>query len=172
MEIIKTTKTVEEIVGYKAFDGMEFDSKEECEKYENTASAVIKKRFMETCVKHVIEDIEITDEGENYFESGIGEGYASAIVRIENEEELKIALMYQELVLEDLHIKSRRFSSDDFGKDLLCYIGDCSYNEGDGSLDVGYENCYIWGTIDECVQQYRYCLLKIFDHDKNGKKNK
>ena len=34
MKEIKTTKTIEEITGYEAFDGNRFSTKEECEKYE------------------------------------------------------------------------------------------------------------------------------------------
>lgn len=167
MEIIKVTKTVEEITGYKAFDGTEFKTKEECEKYEETASAVIKKRFMETCIKHIIEDSVVTGEGGDFFEASVGDCYSSAIVRIENEEELKIALMYQELI--GSHAKRRMFSANDFGKDLLCYIGECNHCV-DGTMVFEFDNCYIWGTIDECVEQYRHSLMKIFDYDKNGKK--
>lgn len=40
MKAITNVKTVEEIVGYEACDGTRFTTKEECQKYEDTAKAV------------------------------------------------------------------------------------------------------------------------------------
>lgn len=41
MEIIKRTRTIEEVVGYKSKDGKEFATKEECEKWEKSAKGVL-----------------------------------------------------------------------------------------------------------------------------------
>lgn len=41
MKEIKETRTIEEVKGYEANDGTFFSNKEECEKYEKTAKAVI-----------------------------------------------------------------------------------------------------------------------------------
>ncbi len=43
MKEIKTTKTIEEVTGYKAFDGQFFRSKEECTLYESSAEAATKQ---------------------------------------------------------------------------------------------------------------------------------
>ena len=54
MKAITNVKTVEEIVGYEACDGTRFTTKEECQKYENTAEAVIKGRFKKLVVKEMV----------------------------------------------------------------------------------------------------------------------
>lgn len=44
MREVKETKTIEEIRGYEANDGTFFRSREECEKYENSALGILKER--------------------------------------------------------------------------------------------------------------------------------
>lgn len=162
MEVKKITKTIEEVVGYVAFDGTEFKDKAECEKYENTAEAIINHRFAESCVKHMMVDSMATEIGDGYWEAGCGEEYYSGIVQINNDEELQIALMFQEL-----HCKSakRKFSTSDYGKDLVVYLGEREYKTG----RCIFENCYIWGTIDECAEQFRKALMNFYEFDNNGK---
>ena len=45
MKKITKTKTIEEVIGYEAYDGTHFEVREECEKYEKTAKAVIEMRI-------------------------------------------------------------------------------------------------------------------------------
>lgn len=44
MKKITETKTIEEVVGYMAFDGTTFKDSEECKTYENSAEGIIKAR--------------------------------------------------------------------------------------------------------------------------------
>lgn len=43
MKINKTTKTIEEITSYEAFDGTQFKTESECIKYEESAHSAVKK---------------------------------------------------------------------------------------------------------------------------------
>lgn len=55
MKELKRTETIEKIIGYEANDGTHFNSKEECEKYEKTAFAVVHERFRKLVVKEMSE---------------------------------------------------------------------------------------------------------------------
>jgi len=158
MEVKKITKTVEEVVGYVAFDGREFKEQAECEKYEATAHAVIKREFVEKCVKHEVEEAVATGNGDDYYCSGCGEDYYDAIVCIHNEDELRIAQMFQEVVRP--YVK-RRFTTDDIGKELVVVIGERDYK----TKKFLYDNCYIEGTVDEMVENFRTSILRLFDAD-------
>ena len=47
MKEIKTTRTIEEVTGYEAFDGTRFGEREECKKYEESAEGVLKARVQQ-----------------------------------------------------------------------------------------------------------------------------
>lgn len=49
-EIQKTKEHIEYITVYQANDGTEFQNREECEKYEQTASAVLRTRFLKLVI--------------------------------------------------------------------------------------------------------------------------
>lgn len=148
MEIKKITKTIEEVVGYVAFDGTEFKEKEECEKYERTANAVIVQRFIKITVKE-LEEVVITGDGNNYLGSGCGDDWYDALIKIENEDDLKAAQMYQNLVEHPKYPYERKFTNDDIGKELVVSIGE------------HHEHCYIYGTIDECVDAFRKAIMQF-----------
>lgn len=157
METIKTTRTIEEVIGYKAFDGTEFKDKEECKKYENTARNVIIKNFKEIVIK-VLEGYTMTNLTIDKRTCadvcplcGCGEDWHYALICIKDENDLKIAQMYQELAFSNA---KRRFTSDDIGKELVISVGE-SYGD----------HCYVWGTIDECVDNYRKALMMFKDDD-------
>jgi len=155
MEIKKITKTIEEVVGYVAFDGKEFKVKEECEKYEGTAHAVIKREFIEKCVRYEVEEAVASDCGNGYYCAGCGEDYYDAVVHIHNEDELRIAQMFQEIVRPTV---KRRFTTEDIGKDLIVVIGERDYK----TKQFNYDNCYIYGTIDEMVEEFRKSIGILF----------
>ena len=156
MEVKKITKTVEEVVGYVAFDGKEFKVKEECEKYEATAHAVIKREFIEKCVRYEVEETVASGYEDGYYCAGCGEDYYDAVVFIHNEDELRIAQMFQEIVQP---AAKRRFTTEDIGKDLIVAIGERDYN----TKKLYYDNCYIYGTFDEMVDEFKNSIDKLFD---------
>lgn len=155
MEIKKITKTVEEIIGYIAYDGKEFKVKEECEKYEATAHAVIKREFIEKCVRYEVEETVGTNDGCGYYCAGVGEDYYDAVVHIHNEDELRIAQMFQEIVQP---AAKRRFTTKDIGNDLIVVIGERDYK----TKKLYYDNCYIHGTFDEMVDEFKNSIDKLF----------
>lgn len=116
MKELKRTRTIEEIYSYEAFDGKHFDSKEECEKYEKTAEAVITKEFRSLMV-----------DGEEFSECYIWEhyGYGSdeycmAILDIKTEKELEIANRYYEIVTKGT---SKLIGTEYIGKRILVNTG-------------------------------------------------
>lgn len=43
------------VTKYQSFDGLEFNSKEECEKYENSAKGIVRSRFLKLVVRDIDE---------------------------------------------------------------------------------------------------------------------
>jgi hypothetical protein len=156
MEVKKITKTVEEVVGYVAFDGTEFKDKDECCKYEGTAEAVIKRGFIKNCVKFMHEESEAAISGDGYFCAGCGEDCYDAVVFIKNEEDLKYAQMFQEITCD--HNAKRKFTVNDIGKKLLVYIGYRDYKTD----NVNYDYCHIYGTLEDIVEEFRYAVYRMF----------
>lgn len=105
MREIKTTKTIEEVTGYEAFDGQVFKTKEECEKYERSAIAVIKKRLNSIAVS--VDSYGYTFSECEIFESyGYGsEDYQYMVVDIKNEDDLKAVNQYYELIRKENNYK-------------------------------------------------------------------
>ena len=120
MKEIKWTRTIEEVVAYEANDGTRFNSKEECEKYEETAKSVIFNEFKQLMV------------GEPFSESSIWEnfGYGSeefqlAVIEIKNVDDLHIANMFAEV-----YKYGFTFTNDHIGKRLLINLGyECAYGD-------------------------------------------
>ena len=159
MREIKTTETIEKVVGYEAIDGKRFDSKDECEKYDKTAAAVIKADFKKLIVK-VMELCQITSYADVPF-SDIGEDCYVALVRIKDHNDLKTCNMYSELTRQKCY-----FTDDMVGKDIIVYIG-----WGDGKGNCDYANGYPVGTIDDCLEAYKNGLMKLFKPDEKEKEN-
>lgn len=149
-------------VEYVAFDGTKFDRREECESYETTTIKEIKKKFVETCVKSVHEGMDLTNEGSAFVEASCGEDDYYVVVRLNNEEELKIAQAYQKLVgtsYGEEDKRERKFERTDIGKDLIVYVGNCDYGK---SHSINWSYCCIHGTLDEVIDEYRNAMLKMF----------
>lgn len=141
MKEIKRTRTIEEVTGYEAEDGTWFKTKEECEKYEETAKAVIRRNFKRLMI------------GEEFPECHIWErfGYGSeefnlAIIEIKNEDDLRAVNMLAELE------KCGSVSPDYIGKRVLVSIG---YN---GEFD-----CNLCPrTEEELIDQFKNDIAKFF----------
>lgn len=147
MKPITKIITEEKIVGYEATDGTRFSSKEECEKYEKTAKAVILGRFRDLIVREVSEDTFSHMASECPALSYNDEWYF-AVIRMENENDLKAANMFAQSAG-----NANRFSEDMIGKDILV-------STGNGAYDT---NCYIFGTIEETAERYRKALLSMLE---------
>lgn len=142
MKEIKTTRTIEEVTGYEANDGTVFKTKEECEKYEQTARAVIRNNFKRLMV------------GEEFCEASIWErfGYGSeeymlAVIDVKNEEDFKAVQMLCEFE------KCGQVKAKDFiGKRILVNVG---YN-------CDYDSYLNPRTEDELIEQFKADIKKFF----------
>ena len=155
MKEIKRTKTIEEVVGYESEDGKRFTTKEECEKYEQSAEYAVEKMFDGICVKK--------DEETRFAECSIfenygygGEDYCYVIADINTEAELKIANMYGKMragtYFNPLEAKY-------IGKRVLIAVG--------YTWDPAF---YVRGTEEEMVEEFRSTMSKFFrpDEKKEG----
>ena len=154
MKAITNVKTVEEIVGYEACDGTRFTTKEECEKYENTATAVIKGRFKKLVVKEM-EGMDITSEGCAYVGAGVEEDWYYALVAIKDENDLKAAQMYH--ALEGFNGK-HGFDETMIGKKVIVGIGTGKYPMPEEGSKCEYDNSYVYGTIEDQVKKFEEAI--------------
>ena len=158
MKEIKEIRTIEEIVGYEAYDGTRFADKEECMKYEKlTAEKAIKDKFKKLIVG-MIEELDFCDKGPAYLGSGCGEGMGYALVQIKDEADLNICNAYRELIK---YHGERTFTEDMIGKEVLVIVTDDYYYSNRESGDWELEECYIYGTIEEQIKIYTDRLNSI-----------
>ena len=143
MKEVKQTVTEERIVGYEAFDGKRFPTKEDCITYESTAEGVITKEFYSLMV-----DGEPFSECcifENY---GYGsEEYSMAVIDIKTEDDLAIANRYYEF-----HKVKHLIPREYIGKRVLVNIG-CEYDRYVSPLAT---------TYDEIVENFKADMAKFF----------
>ena len=152
MKELKRTVTREEVYGYEANDGKLFNSKEECEKYENSANIAIWNNFQRLFIKEQMSECQVF---ENY---GYGsEEYQYAVLKIKNADDVRIANQYLELIKEN-H-PGHFFTSEDVGKTILCGIGYC-YDKAEN------KNFYRHGTIDELCAKFRKDMEKVFEPER------
>lgn len=168
MEAIKKVITTEEIVGYKSFDGQEFKEKEECEKYEGSAIAVIKKRLNSMAVS--IDSYGCTFSECEIFENyGYGsEEYQYMVVDIKNEDDLKAVNQYYELIR-----KENNYKEND-GDCLLVpdrYIGKRTMICIGSDYDVALHPCP--KTMEELIENFTKDISNFFltQEEKEAKKN-
>lgn len=83
---MKTVEITKEVKSYKyeAVDGVQFDDREECIKYENSAKCVLLTKYNELIVKHEISEYSICDFG--------SEDYAMDIIKLRNEKDIDIVM--------------------------------------------------------------------------------
>ena len=168
MKEIKEIRTIEEVVGYEAFDGTKFVDKTECEKYEKmTAEEAIKKNFAKLVVAMAEEDDDITKANtphtEEFIGAGVGEGYGLALVRIKDENDVNICNAYKKLVCPKY---GKEFTNDMIGKDIIVGV---TYDYYEGNREDGnweYENCWVFGTIEYQIALYASRLKEAFKVEK------
>lgn len=155
MKTITTTKTIEEVVGYEAFDGRVFDSEAECKKYEKTAEAVICKDFYELIIRETGKSFNDSKFAECDIWNNFGYGseeYDYAIVEIRDERELEIANRFYEIK------HGKGISSDYIGKKVLVNLG-MSY--------VDYADVFANPrTREELIEQFTADIDKYFNRTK------
>ena len=146
MEVIKQEITRTEITGYRANDGKEFYTEEECLAYEKTAKCAITQAFNQLVIVWQNE----WSVFENY---GCGsEDWKIVMIHIKDENDLKVANMFSQIAYE----KKNKFDASHIGKKLIVGIGD------------GYDDtpaCYVYGTIDELVAKFKSDMEKRFKED-------
>ena len=156
MKEIKVTESIEKVVGYEAIDGTRFDDKEECYKYDKTAGAVIKAEFKKRIVK-AMPTCNITKCGDIAFTEP-GEEWGAALVRIKDKEDLRVCNMFSQF-----DRNTNQFNESMIGKDVIVYIGDWYGDQ------MRLNNCWVCGTIDDCVEEYRKGLMKFYEpEEKKG----
>lgn len=154
MREISVTKEVKEVTGYVADDGTYFRSEEECEKYEQTANAVIKARFHKLFVGDSFQECSIFED------FGYGsEEFEMAVIQLNNEDDVKAANMYINITGSNTN-KKDGFTSDDVGKRILVGFNDV----------CGYDCLYTYGTEDELVNHFRNDVDKFFNPERYVKK--
>lgn len=96
MREVKTFETIA-VIKYRAFDDREFDTKEECLKYEKEYEKTLgycRAKFLDLCV-----DKEFFAECDIYENFGYGsEEYKYAVIEIKNEEDIKTVLDYYKCI--------------------------------------------------------------------------
>ena len=123
----KVTKTVEEVRGYYADDGQWFRTKEECEKYEETAKMVVFKMIKEKMVAKT-----------NVY-ALLGEGSEEEDVEIFNVDSLKTVELLNRYTSLNTYDKHVLFTSEMVGKNIIIFW---SYE---------HDWCYCHGTIDDLI---------------------
>lgn len=149
MKVLERTKEIKEVYGYESGDGIYFKTEEECRKYEETARYAINKAFFDLCVRKNKNDTRKTIEEWALFEGfGNGSDYEFVILEVKNEEDLKTVNMYRKEHLSQSEIERglNEFDKKYIGQRVLVAIGD-SYS--------GYDNFYIYGTLDEMVEKFK-----------------
>lgn len=149
MKELKRTETIEKVIGYEANDGTYFDSKEECEKYEKSAFAVVYERFRKLVVKELYEH-------EIFENQGYGsEEYVYYLIDIKDDNDVNTYNHFAQFT------EGKRIIDNSYiGKRILVGTG----NHYD---DWSYRYLYIKGTIDDLKKQFAEDMEYVFS-DKNG----
>lgn len=147
MKEIKQSRIIEEVTGYEAFDGTVFKTEDECIKYEETAEAVITKRFFSHVVKGNKHNSVVDPWG-----TIILHGYEEdldVLYDVKDDEAIKDFEMYVQL--KEYYNKDQDISKYK-GEIILValYIG-------------GEERCFIEGTEEELIEDFTKFVKKTFD---------
>lgn len=113
MKEVRIARTVEDIY-YEAIDGERFSSKEECEKYDKTASAVIKAKYNALVIK----------SNTMYSICEACNDYCVDLVKVNNEGELHSLNMYLKMVADNGYGGVfKPVASTEIGKEMMIYYG-------------------------------------------------
>lgn len=146
MKEIKTTRTIEEVTGYEAFDGTRFSSEVECRKYEDSAEGVIKAR----AEQYLIGETSIyglLDEGSD--ECGVD------IYNIPDKEAATIIAQYINIVTGDTNTCVDKY----IGKELVIFWN--------------YDRDYAWfNTLDGIIKNIKNNYKTAIAYTTERKENK
>lgn len=140
-------ETIEKIVAFEASDGTRFENENECLKYEQTASVVIKDRFRRCIIKKMCVE-ELTESGLLAL-CDVGEDWYVALIDVRNEDTLMAINMFAESVG-----SKYKLSPEEIGKKIVASVGEESLSW-----------FYPYGTIGTCVEAYRNNLLKLIQQE-------
>ena len=132
---MKSTYTV-----YQAIDGTEFNSKEECQKYEDTAKCLLLNKY-KPLVKRTASEYDI-------FNTGSDEYMIDILQYLSSESAIDILIQ-----LNRLYYSGRKLD-DDFYNNMRSKLEKCLKNRdivlvGRGTEYDGYDNFYILATLQE-----------------------
>lgn len=132
---MKSTYTV-----YQAIDGTEFNSKEECQKYEDTAKCLLLTKY-KPLVKRTVSEYDI-------FNTGSDEYMIDILQYLSSESDIDILIQ-----LNRLYYSGRKLD-DDFYNNMRSKLEKCFKNRdivlvGRGTEYDGYDNFYILATLQE-----------------------
>lgn len=132
---MKSTYTV-----YQAIDGTEFNSKEECQKYEDTAKCLLLTKY-KPLVKRTASEYDI-------FNTGSDEYMIDILQYLSNESDIDILIQ-----LNRLYCGGRKLN-DDFYDNMRSKLEKCLKNRdviliGRGTEYDGYDNFYVLATLQE-----------------------
>lgn len=132
---MKSTYTV-----YQAIDGTEFNSKEECQKYEDTAKCFLLTKY-KPLVKRTASEYDI-------FNTGSDEYMIDILQYLSSESDIDILIQ-----LNRLYYSGRKLD-DDFYNNMRSKLEKCLKNRdivlvGRGTEYDGYDNFYILATLQE-----------------------
>ena len=147
MKEVKRTRTIEEIVGYEVEGGKVFRTKEEAEKYEQTAEYACYEQFRTIMTKEPFRECEIFE----HFGYG-SEEYMYTVIEMKNENDLKIALMYQKLRDGGC---TEKFTADMIGKRILVALGHDDYTQ-----------CCPVGTYADLLDKFVKDVMPYFNSEK------
>lgn len=163
MKELTRTKEIKEIYGYESDDGTYFKTEEECKKYEETARYAVDKAFWKLCIKQDINDkTGMFSECEIFENFGYGsDEWMLVVLEIKNEEDMKIVNMYKKMHLVHSSPDDDRYEikENHIGKRILV---------GLGTHYEGYDNFYVYGTLDELVEKFKNDINKFFNPVING----
>ena len=137
-EITKEVKST--YIVYQASDGTEFNSKEECKKYEDTAKCLLLTKY-KPLVKKTVTEFDI-------FNTGSDEYMIDIIQCLRDEADIDVLIQLHRLY------NSSRSNNDDFYNNLRSRLEKCFENKdiiliGRGTEYDGYDNFYILTTLQD-----------------------
>lgn len=137
-EITKEKKSTYTV--YQAIDGTEFNSKEECQKYEDTAKCLLLTKY-KPLVKRTVSEYDI-------FNTGSDEYMIDILQYLSSESDIDILIQLNRLYY------SGRKPDDDFYDNMRSKLEKCLKNRdivliGRGTEYDGYDNFYLLTTLQE-----------------------
>lgn len=137
-EIVKEQKSI--YIIYQAIDGTEFNSEEECLKYENTAKCLLLTKY-KPLVKRTVSEYDI-------FNTGSDEYMIDILQYLSNESDIDILIQ-----LHRLYCSGRKLN-DEYYVDMRNKLEKCLKNRdivliGRGTEYDGYDDFFILTTLQE-----------------------